>query len=265
MRTRLAQFLGSCPPDPESITWVPCQQCKAPMQSDGLACTGAAKHLPPHSQLTLYATLTGTRRNMDAIHLQGARVLVGPDQLSRFSGRIPPLAWAIDNGAWGCYQRGMPFDAAAFGLVLERWGHGADWIVAPDIVAGGLESLALSLSWLPRLARLATTLIAVQDGMRPEDLRPHIGGRVGIFVGGSTAWKWRTLPGWAALARSRGAHLHVGRVNSAKAIRACASLGVNSCDGTSMSRYAVNAPLLGSAARDPVQTSIAVSSTIISF
>ena len=229
------------------------QPCGAPLRSDGSACTSPARHPGPAGKIQLYATATNTRRNLDAMHRQGCRVLMGPDQLSRWPADPPPLAWALDNGAYGCWKAGRPFDADAFTATVARWGDGADWIVAPDIVAGGSASLALSLAWLPRLLPIAPVLIAVQDGMEPADVAPHLSGGVGIFVGGSTEWKWRSLPSWAALAARVACRLHVGRVNSARAIRLCASLGVASCDGTSLSRYSINAERLGAATRAPVQ------------
>lgn len=271
---------SSCPPSPRTVAWMRCtapvsaeipfptgnywdrhreaqrgrvQPCGAPLRSDGSACTSPARHPGPAGKIQLYATATNTRRNLDAMHRQGCRVLMGPDQLSRWPADPPPLAWALDNGAYGCWKAGRPFDAEAFAATVARWGDGADWIVAPDIVAGGLASLDLSLAWLPRLLPIAPVLIAVQDGMEPADVAPHLSGRVGIFVGGSTEWKWRSLPSWAALAARVACRLHVGRVNSAKAIRLCASLGVASCDGTSLSRYSINAERLGAATRAPVQ------------
>lgn len=249
----LARFLASCPPDPREVAWAPCAVCAAPLQSGGGFCTGAGRH-PTGARVTLYATLSNTRRNLNAMHAEGARVLVGPDQLSQWGrGRVPPLAWAVDNGAWGCFQKNKPFNDAAFSSVVDRWGEGADWIVAPDIVAGGLASLEKSRSWLDRLVPVARTLIAVQDGIGVGDVQGLLDSRVGIFVGGTTDWKWRTLPVWGELARSKGCYLHVGRVNSARAVRLCASMGANSCDGTSMSLYSVTAPLLGRSSREPVQ------------
>lgn len=272
--------LSSCPPDPRIVAWMRCtfpvsaerpfptgaywdahreaqrgrvQPCGAPMRTDGSACTSGHRHPGPAGKIQLYATCTNTRRNLDAMHRQGCRVLMGPDQLSRWATSTPPLAWALDNGAYGCWKAGKPFDAEAFSATVARWGEGADWIVAPDIVAGGSASLALSLAWLPRLLPIAPVLIAVQDGMEPADVAPHLSGRVGIFVGGSTEWKWRSLPSWAALAARVACRLHVGRVNGAGKIRLCASLGVASCDGTSLSRYSINAERLGRATRAPVQ------------
>lgn len=190
---------SSCPPSPRTVAWMRCtapvsaeipfptgpywdrhreaqrgrvQPCGAPLRSDGSACTSPARHPGPAGKIQLYATATNTRRNLDAMHRQGCRVLMGPDQLSRWSTDTPPLAWALDNGAYGCWKAGKPFDAEAFAATVARWGDGADWIVAPDIVAGGSTSLALSLAWLPRLLPIAPVLIAVQDGMEPADVAP---------------------------------------------------------------------------------------------
>lgn len=234
MTAPVAMSLSSCPPDPR-VRWTRCEHCQAPISSAGDACTGVARHRR-HIGVQLYATLTASPDNLAAIHAASGRIIVGPDQLDRRA--IPPLAWAVDNGAWGAYRAGVEFDAGKFRAALERWGAGADWAVVPDIVGGGLASLHLSESWLARVldaSRLA--LVAVQDGMTPADVRPLLGSRVGLFVGGTTVWKWTHLGAWAALARESSCHLHVGRVNSARRIDVCRSFGVDSIDGTSLSVF----------------------------
>jgi hypothetical protein len=77
-----------------------------------------------------------------------------------------------------------------------------------------------------------------KDGMEESDVRPFLGERVGLFVGGSTAWKLATLAQWARLGREVGCWVHVGRVNSSRRIAACAGVGATSFDGTSVSRFA---------------------------
>jgi hypothetical protein len=122
-------------------------------------------------------------------------------------------------------------------------------VVAPDIVAGGLDSLRMSVSWLPRLDVARRVLIPVQDGMTAGDVAPLLCDRIGIFVGGSTDWKLRTMLEWGDLAHHRRAYLHVGRVNTARRIHACAYAGAHSFDGSSVTRFAKTLPLLEHARR----------------
>jgi len=200
-----------------------------------------------------YASRTGTRRNLDALESAGWRLLATAGTLDRYKHPSPtwadhaPAPYALDNGAWSAFTNGKPFDVPSFEKALSLLGGGADWIVCPDIVAGGLESLAFSLSWLARVRVHGPALIAVQNGMKPEDLQPHIGAGVGLAVGGSTEWKLASLPIWGDLARRAGCYLHVLRVNSARRIRYCQECGAHSFDGTSATRFAVNVPRLNAA------------------
>lgn len=191
----------------------------------------------------MYASRTGTRRNLDALRAAGWRLLVSARGVWRTEG----FPYAIDNGAWTAHQKGEPFDVAAFEGLVSELGNGADWIACPDIVAGGLESLDLSVSWLPRLPGLR--LIPVQDGMALDDVRPLLGASVGLFLGGSTEWKLATMRQWGALARETGCYYHVGRVNTRRRIRMCTEAGADSCDGTSVTRFASTLPLLDAAAK----------------
>mgnify|MGYP003140233088 CR=1 FL=1 len=176
---------------------------------------------------------------------------MSPDTLNRSRGKAAPrwpdgtaARYALDNGAWGCHQQGRPFDGDAFAWAYTRIGAGADWVVAPDIVQAGRESLSLTRAWLNRLNH-PLVLIAVQDGMAPEDVDPLVStpGR-GIFLGGSTDWKLRTIAQWGKFAKRRGCYFHVARVNTARRIRMAQCAGAHSVDGTSVTQFPSSLSLL---------------------
>lgn len=197
--------------------------------------------------LICYASRTGTRRNLDVLRRSGWRMLVSPA-----SPYLPPdFRFAIDNGAWPAFVSGVPFDEVGFERLVDRLGARADWVVAPDIVGGGLPSLELSLRWSNRLLSCCgLVLIAVQDGMVPADLRPFVGPNVGIFLGGTTPWKLETMEAWGSWAAGLGIHFHVARVNTRRRFRLAIASGALSVDGSSVSRFAVNMTKLDQASRE---------------
>jgi hypothetical protein len=155
-----------------------------------------------------------------------------------------------DNGAWADHQAGRSFDDDAYEKFLDWLPISPDWVVLPDIVAGGLRSLALSMRYLNRCAAVAPlVLLAVQDGIEPADVSPLVGTRVGIFLGGSTEWKLARMRDWGEFCAERGVYYHVARVNSIKRMSQAVSCGAHSVDGSSASRYAVSLPKLAYAAR----------------
>lgn len=160
---------------------------------------------------------------------------------------------AADNGAWGAFQKGEPFNEKRFQQHVERCGALSDFVVIPDIVAGGLKSLDFSVSWLSRLRHLKCLLLPVQDGMEVRDVAPVLrqNRSIGIFLGGSTEWKLKTMFQWGVVAATLDRHYHVGRVNSMRRIRLCAEAGADSFDGTSATMYSCNLPMLDSARRQP--------------
>jgi len=201
------------------------------------------------AELIAYAARTGTRRNLDGLRAMEWRLLVSAGGVQRSEG-FEDLGIALDNGAWSARGTGEYPDhlKRLFIRLVTTLGAAADWAVPPDIVAGGAASLALSLRWLPWVrGHCRRALLAVQDGMTADDVRPHLGADVGVFVGGSTSWKLNTMGQWASLAASRGAWCHVARVNTVKRIKMCAIAGATSFDGSSASRFVVNQPRLSRA------------------
>jgi hypothetical protein len=145
--------------------------------------------------MILYASRTGTRRNLAEMRRYGWRLIVSSEGVWRHEG----FKYAIDNGAWTAHQQERPWDESKFLGLLRALGHGADWVVLPDIVCGGMASLERSVSWIDRIPY--PKLLPVQDGFEPHHVREYLGSNVGIFVGGSAEWKEETLDIWGALAR----------------------------------------------------------------
>lgn len=199
-----------------------------------------------------YASRTGTRRNLDRLRAHGWGLLVSRAGEWRTEGFTRICG---DNGAWADFRAGRSFDEDAYERFLDWLAAqpvAADWLVLPDIVAGGIPSLNLSIRYVNRCMAVAPlVLIAVQDGMEGADLAPLVGRSVGIFLGGSTEWKLARMRYWGDFCAERGVYYHVARVNSIKRMALAASCGARSIDGSSASRYAVTLPKLAYAARQP--------------
>lgn len=215
-----------------------------------------------------YASRTGTKRNLAALRKAGWRLLVSARGVLRTEG----FRYALDNGAWSAFQAGnraraealankataaeaeaafetaSRFDVEAFEKAVALLGADADWIVVPDVVCNTEETLRMAREWIPKLSQYYL-LIAVQNGMTPDDVRHWLSPRIGIFLGGDSEWKEQTARMWGELAKERGCWFHVGRVNSARRIAICAEAGADSFDGTSASRYALSLPRLDRAVR----------------
>jgi hypothetical protein len=167
--------------------------------------------------------------------------------------RTEGFPYAIDNGAWTAHQQSKPFDEGLFVGILERFGGDADWVVAPDVVEGGLASLHKTERWLPKvLQETRTALIAVQDGISPADVTPLLkqDGRLGIFLGGSTEWKVANIPVWGEVAQSVGCYYHIGRVNTKKRIHMCRYARADSYDGTRAIKFPLDIPFLTKATKE---------------
>lgn len=189
-----------------------------------------------------YASNTGTRRNLQALRDAGWRILLTPDNPTPREG----LKHGIDNGAWKAHIQKLPFDTKAFEKLVDRHGGTADFVVAPDIVAGGRTSLDFSLSWLPKLQHVRLVLLPLQDGMTPTEIGSVLTAwpNIGLFLGGSTEFKLGTMHMWGGVAHAFGRWYHVGRVNTARRIRECESAEADSFDGTSATMYSCTLPKL---------------------
>jgi len=172
---------------------------------------------------------------------------------------IEGIPWALDNAAYRSYLRGEPwaeepfvklfFDEDYYGegkLYVESYGVGLPrFAVVPDIVCGGNESLEFSRDWFDRLPHDLRWYLAVQPGMREEDVAEaweeaeELSGLclAGIFVGGTLDYKWRTIEQWRRFTHERDAALHVGGLSSLKALVRVELAGADSVDSTAFARF----------------------------
>ncbi len=149
--------------------------------------------------------------------------------------RCPPvgLPFALDNGAFGAWSKGQEWSAEGWLTLMTTVGkHGLtpEWALVPDVVASKSGTLAAWERWSPEVFRRGwRAAFAVQDGMTPEDVPPEADI---IFVGGTTDWKWKTLPIWT----KNFSRVHVGRVNSERLLWMAHDCRAVSCDGTGWGR-----------------------------
>ena len=153
-------------------------------------------------------------------------------------GELPPrrYPWFLDNGAFSDWRSGRAFDAGAFWSDLNSEVaalYPPDFVVCPDRVAGGLDSLAFSRHWLAHCVSARPGLryfLAVQDGMTEADVYPALAGFAGVFVGGTLDWKLSTGAAWVRFAHRFGLPCHIGRVGTAKRVRWAIEVGADSID-----------------------------------
>ena len=202
-------------------------------------------------KIIAYCSLATSQSCRNALGTYPWRWILGPYAPWGWQNKINNIpfyrnaGFALDNGAWSCFQKGIPFQEQLFIECLEEYGERADWIVVPDCVGNKARTLEMLRSWAPRLEKYRQ-LIAVQDGMSALDIACYLEGGAGIFVGGSTDWKLEKLAYWGDVARSYGVMLHCGRVNTMKRIKLCIDNGYTSFDGSGVSRFASHARKISS-------------------
>jgi hypothetical protein len=152
------------------------------------------------------------------------------------------VTYAIDNGAFS------GFDARAFRSLLKRQEEHQDrclFVAAPDVVGSARRTLEVFHHCRSELNGWPIALVA-QDGQENLDIPwSYI---KAVFIGGSTAWKLSShAEAVVRAAKAMGKHTHVGQVNTPERFDRVLSWGVDSVDGTGVSRYSHMREKLGGA------------------
>lgn len=145
--------------------------------------------------------------------------------------------YSVDNGAFSAWVNNKSWNPDKFLSLLDKLTRAQrppDFVVVPDKVAAGFESLEWSISWREKLPELGTRYyLAVQDGMSSESVESVIHCFDGLFVGGTLDWKHTTAEQWVELAHAHRKPCHIGRVGTWEWIVWAAQIGADSIDSTS--------------------------------
>jgi hypothetical protein len=156
-----------------------------------------------------------------------------PDRLAHLHNPDSPrepkygIPWALDNGVFGSFTSGREWSEEPLYSFLDAYAAWKPmWVVVPDSVGNKNKTLELWEKHSPALKAFGVPLaFAAQDGMTENDVPKDADV---VFIGGSTSWKWRSLPNWT----QHFARVHVGRVNSHRLLEMAERNGAESCDGT---------------------------------
>jgi len=185
----------------------------------------------------LVSGATKTLRRLSVSCGDNLGVLMTPQNWNRMC-QIP-LPWACDNSAFS-----KPDDRKFWNMVIDAWGMATFfpplWIAAPDIVGDALQTRRLFDQWVRcweyELGFVPVELAYVlQNGQQIDDVPwDQI---VAVFVGGDDQFKLSDSDPLIRHAKRLGKMIHIGRVNSQKRLRFAVSMGADTVDGTSFSRF----------------------------
>lgn len=152
--------------------------------------------------------------------------------LTRYLAQRPEQHFAVDNGAFS------GFDGPGFERLLARHWERRElcrFVACPDVVGSARRTLEAFDHWRGRLEGWRLALVA-QDGL--ESLPIPWSQIDAVFIGGSTAWKLgKDAADVIRTAKICGKWVHAGRVNTPGRFEYFDELGVDSIDGTGLSRY----------------------------
>ena len=163
-------------------------------------------------------------------------IMISSSPSSLPSKEIAKTYCALDNGAFTCYRKGYPFMEDVFLKTIQdayKKNIALDFIVTPDIIEGGEESLSFSRIWSQnQLATAPRLALVLQDGMKFSGLG-SLKRFTHLFVGGSVDWKWKTADEWVKVARGEGKQIHIGQCGRFEYLMRAHELQVDSVDSTS--------------------------------
>ena len=157
-------------------------------------------------------------------------------------GPWPWFPYALDNGAFSCWNpKENTFNDEKWSQIEQAWRELLFWAetnkqkplwsIVPD-VPGNRERTLIRWDEFANDVPFKRAM-AVQDGMTVEDVKALVPFAEVICIGGSTDWKWSTVPMWAEAFE----HVHVLRCNSPEKLEWLRGFkSVKSCDGTGWNR-----------------------------
>jgi len=159
-------------------------------------------------------------------------------------GKVETDRYFLDNGAWSAFANDLTWDQDEFITAVKRQMSSPkkpDFIILPDVVGFGRESLKRSLAWLNFMPDLPWYL-AVQNGMFPHMINKSICKRIkGFMVGGSVEWKEKTAKIWTEFAHKNDIKCHIGRAGTLKKLLWAKNiLGADSVDSSNFVRHPEN-------------------------
>lgn len=146
----------------------------------------------------------------------------------------------LDNGAFSCFVKGIEWSSDNFLNLRKRFLKNEkkpDFIILPDIVAGGKKSLKRSELWLNILYDETTNYyLAVQDGLTPNNIKT-VDKINGLFVGGTMEWKLKTAAKWVQFAHKNNLKCHIGRIGTIEKIKWAEKIKADSIDSSNFARH----------------------------
>lgn len=173
----------------------------------------------------------GANGNSTAYYLIGrywgkVGMLMSPETYQRPKEWLP---FALDNGKFIHFTNKTEWSEEVWVNMLKKvkeLGRKPRFVAVPDVVMDAKTTLELWSTYSPAVKQMGfVPAFVAQDGHTYKDVPADA---EVVFIGGSTKWKYQSLPMWTKNFK----RVHVGRVNGVWRLDIMERLGVESCDGS---------------------------------
>jgi hypothetical protein len=145
------------------------------------------------------------------------------------------MPWAFDNGCFGAWRNETAWDLTAWQIRIDRVAkmdiHPPLFAVVPDLPARGAESLLFSRDRVELVPARFPKALALQDGMRYQDVKKDLAHYDYLFIGGSDAFKLHARD-WVRFARDNGKFIHYARASTLEKLEYAIHCEVDSLDSS---------------------------------
>ncbi len=180
--------------------------------------------------MKIYLSIGGSRTVKQFVHDLNLGWCIAPGKIMN----PKDVPYFLDNGAFAAWKHKRLWDEGPFLKLVEKYPD-YEFVVAPDIVCGGRQSLMRSLEYVGKIP--GALYLAVQDGMQGNTVSEYIDYFDGLFIGGSIPWKFSTARMWADIAHHHGKKCHAGRVGTWGGLIHMHFSGIDSVDSSTASRH----------------------------
>ena len=145
----------------------------------------------------------------------------------------------VDDGAYPAHLKGEIMNVDLYRqFITKTTQRGSPYFaVVPDIVRGGMDSFNFSVENIDIIPKGINRYFVVNPKISERDLSPYFDQINGLFISLAAFTRPSEIRKYVVMAHNHGLLAHIGKAGTGKIYTLSASVGADSCDGSTPMRH----------------------------